>query len=122
MRRQVAQVYNITGTQQAPSATGSLLYLPQQNITVLMLHHLPKLQGKQLYQGWLLHNKTPVSIGVLSVQNGIGSLVFPGTISGYDSAAVSQEPGPAPSSHAPSGPLVAKAQLQHPTLLLFTIA
>lgn len=121
LRRQMVEVYNIEGTRTAKSASGSLLYLPQQNITVLVLHGLPKLQGKQIYQGWLLRNEAAMSIGVLSVQNGIASLTFPGVISGYDSAAVSLEPGPAPSLHAPTGSLIATATLQHPAEVLFTI-
>ncbi len=121
LHRQIVEVYNIAGTQTAKSASGSLLYLPQQNITVLVLHGLPKLQGKQIYQGWLLHNKTPVSIGVLSMQNGIASLTFPDAISGYDTAAVSLEPGPTPSLHAPAGSVIATAALQHPAQVLFTI-
>jgi anti-sigma-K factor RskA len=121
LHRQIVEVYNIAGTQTAKSASGSLLYLPQQNITVLVLHGLPKLQGKQIYQGWLLHNKAPVSIGVLSMQNGIASLTFPNDISGYDTAAVSLEPGPTPSLHAPAGSVIATATLQHPAQVLFTI-
>jgi anti-sigma-K factor RskA len=121
LSHEIARVYGISGTLSAQAATGMLLYLPQQNITVLVLHNLPRLQGTQIYQGWLVHNKTPISIGVLSVQNGVASLVFPGVISGYDAAAVSQEPGPGPSAHAPAGPVVAAASLQHSALVEFTI-
>jgi anti-sigma-K factor RskA len=121
LQRQVAHVFDMAGTHVAQGTTGSVLYLPQQNLTVLVLHGLPRLQGTQLYQGWLLHNNTPMSIGVLSVQNGIASLTFPGSISGFDIAAVSQEPGPAPSQRAPAGPVVAAATLQHPAVMLFTI-
>ena len=113
LRSQVAQVYSIAGTRAAQTATGSLLYLPQQNITVLVLHGLPGLKGTQVYQGWLLRDNRPVSIGVLSVQNGVASLAFPGAITGYDTAAVTQEPGPAPTPHAPLGPVVATAPLQN---------
>jgi len=119
LHRQVVAVYNVVGTQTAKSVSGSLLYLPQQKITVLVLHGLPKLQGKQIYQGWLLHDNTPVSIGVLSVQNGIASLTFPDAISGYDTAAVSLEPGPTPSLHRPAGSVIARAALQHPAQVFF---
>jgi anti-sigma-K factor RskA len=122
LRSEVAQVYSITGTLSGQAATtGSLLYLPQQNITVLELHNLPRLQGTQIYQGWLVRNNTPISIGVLSMQNGIASLVFPGTISGYNAVAISQEPGPHPTAQAPIGKIVAAAPLQHPTLVEYTI-
>ena len=120
LQRQVARVYNIAGMHIAQTATGSLLYLPQQNITVLVLHGLPRLQGTQIYQGWLLRNGKPMSIGVLSVQNGIASLTYPGAISGYDTAAVSQEAGPTASLVVPRGPVVAAGLLQHPTQVMFT--
>lgn len=121
LHRQITQVYALAGMQSAQNATGSLFYIPQQNVTVLVLHDLPKLQGNQIYQGWLLHNNKPVSIGVLSMQNGVASLTFPGTISGYEVAAISREPGPAPSQKAPVGPVVAAGQIQHPTQVLYTI-
>jgi anti-sigma-K factor RskA len=121
LNRQVAQVYAIVGTTAAQNASGSLYYLPKQNITVLVLHNLPALQGKHIYQGWLLHKGAPISIGVLSEQNGIASLIFPGTISGYDTAAVSQEAGPGPTPRAPVGAVVAAGLLQHPTQAVFTI-
>lgn len=121
LHQQVAQVFALAGTQPAQDATGSLLYIPQQNITVLVIHGLPQLQGQQIYQGWLLHNNTPISIGVLSVQNGIASLTFPGAISGYQVAAISREPGPAPSQKAPIGPVVVAGALQHPTQVLYAI-
>jgi anti-sigma-K factor RskA len=121
LTRQATQVYNIAGLHAAQAATGSLYYLPQQNITVLVLHDLPKLQGTHIYQGWLLHNNIPVSIGVLTLQNGIASLTFPGTINGYDTAAISQEAGPGPTASAPAGPVVAAGQLLRPAELLYTI-
>lgn len=122
LHREIAQVYSITGTLSTQTATtGSLLYLPQQNITVLVLHNLPSLQGTQIYQGWLVRSNIPVSIGVLSMQNGVASLVFPGAISGYDAVAVSQEPGPHPTARAPIGKIVAAASLQHPDRVEFMI-
>lgn len=119
LEREVAQVYTIKGTGTAQLATGSLLYIPQKDITVLELHGLPKLHGTQIYQGWLIHGKTPFSIGMLTVQNGIASLTFPGNISGYQVAAVSQEPGPSLSKNAPVGPVIATGELQHPTINLY---
>jgi anti-sigma-K factor RskA len=120
LHQQIAQVFALSGTKPAQNATGSLLYIPQQNITVLVLHNLPQLSGQQIYQGWLLHNNVPVSIGVLSEQNGVASLTFPGTISGFQLAAISREPGPAPSKNAPVGPVVAAGQLSHPTQVLYS--
>lgn len=120
LEREVAQIYTIKGTGSDQSATGSLLYIPQKDITVLELSGLAQLKGTQLYQGWLIHGKTPVSIGMLTIQNGIASLTFPGNISGYEIAAVSQEPGPSLSKKAPTGPVIATGELQHPTISLYT--
>src|SRR5437868_3636667 len=47
--------YAVKGTSKGKGATGQLLYYPQQNITVLIIHGLPQLPGVQVYQGWLLH-------------------------------------------------------------------
>jgi len=52
-----------------------------------------------------------VSIGLLSLENGVASVMYPGNISGYEIAAVSREPGPLASKDAPTGPIVAVAEL-----------
>jgi anti-sigma-K factor RskA len=115
LRPQVALSYKLASkTSSARNATGKLIYLPEQHLTVLIMRGLPQLQGKQVYQGWLIENKTPVSIGLLSVQNGIASVDFPGDISSYQTAAVSMESGPNASKNAPKGPIMAAGQLKHP--------
>ena len=121
LQREVAQVYAMQGSGQAQTATGSLVYIPQKNITLLYLSGLPQLQGSHLYQGWLIHNNQPTSIGSLTMQNGIGSLTFPGNITGFDLAAVSLEPGPHPSPVKPLGPVIVTGGLQHPVKTLYMI-
>lgn len=117
LQPQIAKSYVLTGmTSSAQNATGKLIYLPQQHLTVLVMQGLPKLQANHVYQGWLIQNNTPVSIGLLSVQNGIASVNFPGDITGYSVAAVSMEKGPNGSKNAPAGPVVASGQLQHPLI------
>lgn len=117
LRPQVAESYVLTGmTSSAQNATGKLIYLPQQHLTVLVMQGLPKLQANHVYQGWLIQNNTPVSIGLLSVQNGIASVNFPGDITGYSVATVSMEQGPNGSKNAPAGPVVASGKLQHPLI------
>jgi anti-sigma-K factor RskA len=110
LQRQLALAYGLQGS----GATGKLIYFPQQNITVLEMEGLPQLEGTQVYQGWLIHDNQPLSIGVLSVQNGIASVTFPGNITGYQTAAVSREPGPHPSKNKPAGPIVAAGELKQP--------
>jgi anti-sigma-K factor RskA len=116
LQHQVALAYAIQGNASAQAATGKLIYLPQQDITLLVVEGLPQLQGTHVYQGWLIHGKQPKSIGLFSVQNGIASLTFPGNIAGYELAAVSMEPGPAASKGVPAGPVMAAGELTHPIL------
>jgi len=113
LQHQVALAYAIQGVSSAQSASGKLIYLPEQNITILVMERLPRLQGTQVYQGWLIHGKQPTSIGLLSVENGIASVTYPGNITGYEVAAVSREPGPAASKNVPAGPVVAAGELKH---------
>jgi len=111
--------YTVKGTSQDKGAVGKLLYYPQQNITVLIIHGLPQLPGLQVYQGWLLHhgkNSTRVtSIGLLNVQNGSASLSFSGNVVGYDTTDISMEPGPAATPNAPKGHVVAQGSLKQST-------
>ena len=121
LQREMAQIYSIKGMGSAQLVTGSLLYIPQKDITLLVLRGLPQPRGKQLYQGWLIHAGETTSIGMLTIQNGVASLTYPGNISGYEVAAVSEEPGPSLSANKPNGPVIAAGNLQHPTVNLYTL-
>ena len=106
------QMAIITGTAIVKGATGELFYLPQQNITVLVMHGLPQLRGSHVYQGWLLFVQgkkimSIKSVGLLTMQGDTASVSFPGNIISYNTAAISREPGPAPSLKVPAGPVVA---------------
>ena len=119
LQPQVALSYALaSSTPSAWNATGELIYLPEQHLTVLIMRGLPKLQGTHVYQGWLIQNNSPVSIGLLSVQNGVASVDFPGDITNYQAVAVSMEHGPNASKNAPAGPVVASGQLKHPLLVM----
>jgi len=104
--------YPVTSTSPAQSIRGEVLYVPQQQLTVLMLHGLPQPQGSQVYQGWLLHLAGKeiagtTSIGLLNVVDETASLSFSGEVTGYDAVAVSLEPGPRATPRAPKGNVVA---------------
>lgn len=106
------QMAIISGTAIVKGATGELFYLPQQNITVLVMHGLPQLQGSHVYQGWLLFVQgkkimSIKSVGLLTMQGDTASVSFPGNVISYNTAAISREPGPAPSLKVPAGPVVA---------------
>ena len=107
--------YTVKGTAAIPGASGQLLYIPSKNITVLTVQGLPQAQGKHVYQGWLLRGNQPVSIGVLNIHDGVASESFQGNVQGYDTTAVSLEPGPGASLDAPKGQIVAAGKLAIPT-------
>ena len=113
LQNQVALAYGLHGS----GTTGKLIYLPEQHITILVINGLPELHGTQVYQGWLIHGKQPTSIGLLSMQNGVASVIYPGTIAGYQVAAVSREPGPTASMNVPAGPVVAAGDLKGPAVV-----
>lgn len=109
--------YVVKGTSSSQNAAGQLVYFAEQNITVLIMHGLPQLQGLHVYQGWLLHlsgnNITGVtSVGLLNPLNGTATLSFSGNVTGYDAAAVSLEAGPTATPKAPKGSVVAMGTLQ----------
>ncbi len=103
------QIVMVQGNGVDQGVNGELIYYPRQNITVLLMHNLPPLQGTHVYQGWLLHGKQPTSVGLLNVQNGSASLTFQGNAKaqGYDATAVSVEPGPNATRGAPKGKVIA---------------
>ncbi len=124
LRQQIAQrpaptslvqpvAYQLHGSSSATSdVSGDLLYFPQQHITVLTLHNLPQLTGTHVYQGWLIQNNQPHSLGLLNVSNGEATLEFPGDIKGYDATAISLEKGPLASPTIPKGPVIAQGSLK----------
>src|SRR5437764_3046744 len=114
LQHQVALAYGLHGS----GAVGKLIYLPEQNITLLVIDGLPQLHGTQVYQGWLIHGKQPTSIGLLRMENGVASVIYPGTIAGYQVAAVSREPGPVASKNVPAGPVVAAGDLKGPAVVV----
>ena len=108
--------YQVKGTTPGQNATGQLVYFEQQNITVLIIHGLPQLQGTHVYQGWLLHLSGSTitgvtSVGLLNPLNGTATLSFTGNVTGYNAAAVSLEPGPTATPNAPKGHVVALSTL-----------
>ncbi len=97
------------GTEAAPAATGEVIHLPDQELTVLRVRALPALTGGGLYQMWLIDEAGPVSAGVLEVDGSSAETVAPvrGDPSRYLSLAVSLEPFEVAS---PTGPIVLAAK------------
>ncbi len=106
-------IYEIHGTSSS-EVTGQVIYYPQEDLAILVLHGLPQLTGTHVYQSWLLQSKSTQSIGLLNVQNGSGTLDFQGNLLGYNEAAISLENGPHASVNVPKGPVVALGVLKRP--------
>ncbi|SRR5579884_3151074 len=90
---------------------GELLYFPQMHLMVLVIHDLPNLRGTQVYQGWLWEKQHPTNIGLLHRQNEAEILDFSGDVKGYDTVAVSIEPGPEASKGKPAGEIIASGPI-----------
>jgi hypothetical protein len=112
LQERTMQIFPLQGVKNMAGATGKLVYMPYQDLTVIVLYGLPDLQGSEVYQGWLMQQNKPTSMGLFFLQNGEASLTYKGTIASFDWAAVSLEPGPTPSPEGPSGPLVAMGSLR----------
>lgn len=113
-RQSASQIYTyaVQGTPQDATVSGRAIYIPEDQMNMIIVHNLPKLRGTQVYQGWLITQQTPRSIGLLRVVNGTAILGFPGDLQRYTAIAVSIEPGPLATPQAPAGPIVAEGKLQ----------
>ncbi|GCE19758.1 anti-sigma factor [Dictyobacter kobayashii] len=124
LQRQVASLsanvvqttsYKLQGTASEAAAQGQLTCYTKQQICVAVMHGLSPTAGNHVYQGWLLQGKQPTSVGLFTLHDGTATLPFQGTTTGYDAVAISLEPGPAASQHAPKGPVIALGALQNAT-------
>lgn len=114
-----AKTYKVQGLASAQGASGTLVYFPSQNVTVLIMHGLPQLTNNRVYQGWLIRTKNNIpimvtSIGLLNSLNGSASLAYPGNVTDYEVTAISIEHGPQ-ASITPSKQVIAQGSLQKTT-------
>ncbi len=102
-------ITTIHGTTAAADASGEVLYFPRLHMTTLVMHNLPPLAGSQVYQGWVIANGHPKSIGLLNIniRDGTAALNVSGDVNSYQVVAISKEPGPQASQEAPKGQIVA---------------
>jgi anti-sigma-K factor RskA len=115
MQRQAgSQIYTyaLQGTSRDTEARGQAISIPAAQMNIIIVHNLPRLQGTQVYQGWLITPQTVMSIGLLQVVNGTAVLGFPADLQHYTEIAVSIEPGPLATPQVPAGPIVAEGRLQ----------
>ncbi|HLG70188.1 MAG TPA: anti-sigma factor [Chloroflexota bacterium] len=87
--------------------TGALVYLPRQNLATLTLEGLQPLAPDRVYEVWLIKAGKPEPAGVFKPSaDGSASSILDRPPSGFDTVAVTEEPGPQGSSTPTSQPLV----------------
>ena len=98
---------SLKGTDVQPRAHGQLIADPKEQSAVLVIAGLPKLKANQTYQVWLIDGNTPVSAGLLTVdENGQGVVIVTSeeSISSFQSLGISVEPDGG--SKQPTGDIV----------------
>ncbi len=106
--------YALTGTPNAPGATGEAEYIVGKgvDVTIMTVRGLPALQNQQVYQGWLLLGKKTKSVGLLVPQaDGTATINIPGNVKGNNYLAVSLEKGPTATPNAPQGKVLAEGKI-----------
>ena len=98
------QVFRLSGTPDAPSASGVLVQDPGTGRAVLVVNGLPALASEKEYQVWRIHDGTPDGVGTFSVADVEELVVLSAEFSSSDQVGVSVEPrGGSP---APTGVIV----------------
>jgi anti-sigma-K factor RskA len=96
-----------------PDVHGMLYVSPDASQGLLMVEKLPPVHPGMVYQIWLIQGSEPVPATVFRADSGASAMVMidpPKPLNGYQSLAITQEPGPAGSA-APTGPMVADLSL-----------
>src|SRR5687767_8647625 len=104
---------SLEGTDLQPQAQGQLIADPDSQSAVLVIAKLTPLEAGKTYQVWLIQGSTPVSAGLLTVdENGQGVLVVTSEaeIGSFDSLGISIEPDEG--SLQPTGEIVVLSNLQ----------
>lgn len=105
------QLAQATGTGVAPDASGEVIYLPEQRLTVLRVRSLPELDEGMVYQVWFIADGAATTAGFLDVTSASAEAIaaVPGNPIDFDGLAVSIES--APGVPKPTGPIVLTADL-----------
>ena len=103
---------SLKGTDIQPRAHGQLIADPEEQSAVLVISGLPKLEANRTYQVWLISGGTPVSAGLLAIdESGQGVVIVTSdeSIGSFKTLAISVEPeGGSPQ---PTGEIVVASDL-----------
>jgi anti-sigma-K factor RskA len=103
---------SLKGTEFQPRAQGQLIADPSSESAVLVISGLPKLEAGKTYQVWLIDGGTPVSAGLLTVdENGQGVFIVTSkeSIGSFNALGISVEPDGG--SQQPTGDIVVLSEL-----------
>jgi len=104
--RQTPAIWQLRPTG-ALQAAGTLVYVPGQDSATLTLQQLAPLPGDRVYEAWLIRGGTPEPAGVFTPKPDGTASVMVKAPSGYDTVAVTSEPGPDGSQAPTTQPFVA---------------
>lgn len=103
---------SLKGTDVQPEAQGQLIANPESQSAVLVISGLPRLEAGRTYQVWLIDGGSPVSAGLLTVdENGQGVFIVNSdtSIGSFNALGISVEPeGGSPQ---PTGDIVVLSEL-----------
>lgn len=89
-------------------SSGTFVWLPSLHIATLAVQQLPALPAGNVYEVWLIKGGTPVAEGVFQAgPDDSASVLVKDEPQGYDTVAVTREPGPAGSQAPTTAPFIA---------------
>ena len=104
-----AQTIAMTATPDAPSVSGTVLYVPGEDTAVVDLSDLPPLEPGDAYQLWIIDDGTPTSAGLFESTGPAAARTVATGLQGAEAVAVTAQP--ATSRAAPEGPILIQAAL-----------
>jgi len=107
--REDVAALSVTGSADAPSISGRVVYVPGEDTAVMRLNGLPPLKEGDAYQLWVLRGGMPESAGLFQPTGPAQAVRVADNLAGADALAVTAQPRT--SRTAPEGPILVTAPL-----------
>ena len=107
--REDVAALSVTGSADAPSISGRVVYVPGEDTAVMRLNGLPPLKEGDAYQLWVLRGGMPESAGLFQPTGPAQAVRVADNVAGADALAVTAQPRT--SRTAPEGPILVTAPL-----------